>query len=736
MRNRELRGRVAFTSVKGAMVITSVAIVTLDASAALGSGWDVDTNSMFNVTGEVFADGAYALPFPPPPVPLEQPVWMPYSMMCPAWLIPPGPPVPGSTWDYEILNETQLFGNFPDINGVIHELGGGLVNLGVTDPDPPLPGEPLADSDITASVTINGLNDRQLQVRFNAFASGFAFSEGYFTRGCALLNTTLNAKADDLKDNEEVFIRIDIEHQFDGRARHECILPDLRCTPPTGVGPFEDPQAVTGFLNLDIDQTSIGVVPATAIDSDLGSGIITPLTFDSSAILLTASNGEIPVDIEGNATARSQMAYFGDSFGGLGDMEVGSVWMALDLHIIPRYFDVDTNYFRLVPAGGPGPQYAYRAGQFEITNGQYADFLNLAHWDAGMTDVGTNMFFAIDGQVHTTGGDVMFQPQGVFADSRIIYTPSAPVGTRYTPEFRYTNQPVVGVTWIGAVKFCNWLTLEQGLGSSQRCYTEGADIGDWRPATISKADWIVRDLNAGERQQLAEQYRGFRLPMDGLVSATGHIDNQEGSYNEWYKMAAYDPNGPVTTRTDSGGADISPLHWIFGFGRDAITLRDANYFSSGDPYDDDDAPVGFFDGVNILGDGVTVTTDTANPYVIYDLSGNIIEWAQDQVAAPDERAVRGGSWQQGATEQAASYRESHSQSDIDAAVGFRVIRAGYCRIDLNADDVVDADDLTILVNCVSGPDVQVAAVCLVADLDLDLDVDLADFALWQGFNCP
>jgi hypothetical protein len=257
---------------------------------------------------------------------------------------------------------------------------------------------------------------------------------------------------------------------------------------------------------------------------------------------------------------------------------------------------------------------------------------------------------------------VLFQPQGVVASSRIVYTAAAPLGTRYTVGIAsgatarsYERHPVTNVSWIGALKFCNWVTLNRGYAPAERCYSEGPALLDWHPVTISTAAWAVRDLADGERARLVAQYRGFRLPMDGLGPRTGFVGNPVGYFNEWYKAAAFDPSAPGFARIGPGGETVPPLpldlrRWPGHFG-----APDGNFFASTDPYDDDDAFVGLFDGSSYnmagaerVGSGAFFASATStNRYGLYDMSGNVLEHGQDRVLGQDH-ALHSGSWRDAA----------------------------------------------------------------------------------------
>ena len=156
------------------------------------------------------------------------------------------------------------------------------------------------------------------------------------------------------------------------------------------------------------------------------------------------------------------------------------------------------------------------------------------------------------------------------------------------------------------------------------------------------------EIKAGDWLHVPLTDPSLRLTFDGATFGVKlGYENHPMTVVTWFGAVAYCEfsGGRLPSEAEweraARGDDERPFPW-----GDEIALNKANFYASRDPFEatagkqGDTTPAGFYNGKAY--DGYQ-TLDSASPYGLYDMAGNVWQWASDITEGIHDRPLKGGS---------------------------------------------------------------------------------------------
>jgi formylglycine-generating enzyme required for sulfatase activity len=195
------------------------------------------------------------------------------------------------------------------------------------------------------------------------------------------------------------------------------------------------------------------------------------------------------------------------------------------------------------------------------------------------------------------------------------------------------------------------------------------------------------EIKAGDKLYVPLHDSGLRLTNEGMsFSAIPAFANHPMTMVSWFGANAfcefYGWNLPTEIEWEKAarGTDIVNGHGLpFPWGEE-IHGNNANYYSSFDLFEKmfgklgNTTPVGFYNGQTYeIGESSYETLDSASPYGLYDMAGNVWQWMGDDYPDQHYRYMRGGSFYSYEVDLRVWKNNSAGPQHYSPALGFRCV---------------------------------------------------------------
>src|SRR5512138_639432 len=236
------------------------------------------------------------------------------------------------------------------------------------------------------------------------------------------------------------------------------------------------------------------------------------------------------------------------------------------------------------------------------------------------------------------------------------------------------------VTDVTVEQYAAYLTAALAGGDVRIGEFEGSPaVVGYYPGDVFRGVKHEEEIRAGDWIFVPLDDPASRFTFDGTIfGAVPGYEQHPMTNVTWFGARGYcEANGwrlptEVEWEKAARGTDTRPFPW-----GEEITRNHANFYSSRDPFEDmasfgsRTSPVGFYNGRTY--DGYT-TLDSASPYGLYDMAGNVWQWTGDVYEGMHYRFLRGGSKDVYDMDLRVWVRNNATPTYFSPGVGFRCAR--------------------------------------------------------------
>ncbi|MGB7875838.1 MAG: SUMF1/EgtB/PvdO family nonheme iron enzyme [Anaerolineales bacterium] len=239
-----------------------------------------------------------------------------------------------------------------------------------------------------------------------------------------------------------------------------------------------------------------------------------------------------------------------------------------------------------------------------------------------------------------------------------------------------TDAYEIMVTDVTVSQYADFLNAAQADGAVK--IADGEVVG-YYPGDIFRGVKHEEEIKAGDWAFIPLDDPSQRIQFDSSTfSAQPGYENHPMTMVSWFGAWGYCKyyNYRLPTEKEwekaARGSDTRPFPW-----GDDIQRENANFYASRDPFENMStfgsrtSPVGFYNGKDY---GDYQTLDSASPYGLYDMAGNVWQWTGNVYEGMHYRFLRGGSKDTYEMDLRVWVRNNATPTYVSPGAGFRCVR--------------------------------------------------------------